>query len=484
MKAIIAGTNIGAKGMVMIFMNMKKVVMEIFLNIFNGFSDMIEKSVNFLIRETNSKFGSSFSEIQTLKLTNTYAGSGDNLLKDLTGLTIEEIASASAGLDEFGKKLNSNTLKSYSDRVNKDAGDPNKTKLSKGGSTAEKKDPIAELFKNADADIAAIRAETAQIGLYGKELAYAAAQAKLLADAKAKGLTDEQIKAIMPQINDKARQYSSASEERDRKKFLEEQSVAFARSRRELEQQTQMLGMTAEETLRYKNYQDLLNDALDKHIELTEADKNALKEQSDAMTQSQITLKKLQEQMEFTKTVSKGLFDDFRNGLKQGQTLWESFANAAINALNKILDKLADQAFDQFFNGLSDEQKSGGKIGSFIFNGGGIGGGQAKPFAKGGVVNKPTMFAYGGVQRGIMGEAGPEAIMPLKRGPNGSLGVEMHGSRQASTPTNVTVPIYVGGEKIDERIIQISGTVAREITGKTIASAAKSSARSQSYRLG
>lgn len=28
---------------------------------------------------------------------------------------------------------------------------------------------------------------------------------------------------------------------------------------------------------------------------------------------------------------------------------------------------------------------------------------------------------------GEMGEAGPEAIMPLKRGPNGSLGVQMHG---------------------------------------------------------
>lgn len=37
------------------------------------------------------------------------------------------------------------------------------------------------------------------------------------------------------------------------------------------------------------------------------------------------------------------------------------------------------------------------------------------------------MFAYanGGVGRfGLMGEAGPEAIMPLKRGPGGRLGVE------------------------------------------------------------
>ena len=36
------------------------------------------------------------------------------------------------------------------------------------------------------------------------------------------------------------------------------------------------------------------------------------------------------------------------------------------------------------------------------------------PYAKGGVVNKPTMFKYGGSKLGVMGEAGPEAILPLQ----------------------------------------------------------------------
>jgi hypothetical protein len=43
-------------------------------------------------------------------------------------------------------------------------------------------------------------------------------------------------------------------------------------------------------------------------------------------------------------------------------------------------------------------------------------------FANGGVVNSPTPFRYAGGM-GIMGEAGAEAIMPLKRGPDGKLGV-------------------------------------------------------------
>jgi len=49
-----------------------------------------------------------------------------------------------------------------------------------------------------------------------------------------------------------------------------------------------------------------------------------------------------------------------------------------------------------------------------------------QPFATGGIVTRPTFFKYakgGTMQNGLMGEAGPEAIMPLKRGADGKLGV-------------------------------------------------------------
>jgi lambda family phage tail tape measure protein len=60
-------------------------------------------------------------------------------------------------------------------------------------------------------------------------------------------------------------------------------------------------------------------------------------------------------------------------------------------------------------------------------------------FANGGaftnsIVSSPTMFKFadGGTTRtGLMGEAGPEAIMPLKRGADGSLGVQANGLREA-----------------------------------------------------
>lgn len=58
--------------------------------------------------------------------------------------------------------------------------------------------------------------------------------------------------------------------------------------------------------------------------------------------------------------------------------------------------------------------------------GGAFQGGNVIPFARGGIVNRPTLFPMAN-GAGLMGEAGPEAVMPLRRGANGSLGVAMHG---------------------------------------------------------
>lgn len=61
-------------------------------------------------------------------------------------------------------------------------------------------------------------------------------------------------------------------------------------------------------------------------------------------------------------------------------------------------------------------------------------------FAKGGafsntIVTRPTTFAFA-KGTGLMGEAGPEAIMPLKRGANGSLGVQGGGGGNVDVVVN------------------------------------------------
>lgn len=77
--------------------------------------------------------------------------------------------------------------------------------------------------------------------------------------------------------------------------------------------------------------------------------------------------------------------------------------------LGESLSKFAGDFFDGLFNANGNAFDASGVV----------------PFANGGVVNRitPFMFANGG-RLGVMGEAGPEAILPLSRGRNGKLGVQ------------------------------------------------------------
>jgi len=70
-------------------------------------------------------------------------------------------------------------------------------------------------------------------------------------------------------------------------------------------------------------------------------------------------------------------------------------------------------------------------------HGGAFSQGRITPFARGGVVRGPSVFPMrGGI--GLMGEAGPEAILPLARGADGRLGVASSGG---GTPVHVTMNI-------------------------------------------
>jgi len=105
---------------------------------------------------------------------------------------------------------------------------------------------------------------------------------------------------------------------------------------------------------------------------------------------------------------------------KQFEDVLKSLAlkmsDLALKAALKPVEGLVSGGIAKLFGGLSSGSPGSGT--SLRLAQGGV-----KPFAAGGVVGTPSYFPMmdGGV--GLAGEAGPEAIMPLQRGPDGRLGV-------------------------------------------------------------
>jgi phage-related minor tail protein len=85
--------------------------------------------------------------------------------------------------------------------------------------------------------------------------------------------------------------------------------------------------------------------------------------------------------------------------------------------------------------------------------------GRVVPFAEGGVVSQPTYFPIGG-GTGLMGEAGSEAILPLKRGADGALGVAASGGGDG--PVQIVFNVTAADAKSFEKSeAQISAMLAR-----------------------
>ncbi|MCM2291906.1 phage tail tape measure protein [Allorhizobium sp. BGMRC 0089] len=136
------------------------------------------------------------------------------------------------------------------------------------------------------------------------------------------------------------------------------------------------------------------------------------------------------------------------------KSLAGSLANITLSSglkpLESALSSLAGSTVSSLSSGVSS---------LFAFAKGGVPG-SITPFANGGVVSSPTYFGMGGGSTGLMGEAGSEAILPLKRGSDGSLGVAMQGGSGTSINFNVQTADASSFQKSQS---QLSAMLARTV---------------------
>jgi len=157
---------------------------------------------------------------------------------------------------------------------------------------------------------------------------------------------------------------------------------------------------------------------------------------------------------------SGGLRRAFDGLIFDGRSLSDAF-NTLAQAMSRTVYNNAMKPVTDHFGGIL-----AGGVNALVGNmmpfekGGVFSGGRMTPFAKGGVVGGPTVFPMRG-GTGLMGEAGPEAIMPLTRGSDGSLGVRAQsGGHSINVTMNISTPDVAGFQRSQS---QIAASVARAL---------------------
>ncbi|MCI9865070.1 tail tape measure protein [Rhizobium skierniewicense] len=222
----------------------------------------------------------------------------------------------------------------------------------------------------------------------------------------------------------------------------------------------------------------------------TDQERQRVIELTEAIATEEEARRKADEATAYYRDLTKAGLDDLFGAIESGKGFWESMGDVAVNSLKRIADTLLDDVLDALLKVNGAAGGSGGGFLSSLFSGifgGGTGGFASlpttgpvptpRPFAKGGafangingfsnqVVNKPTMFAFakGG---GLMGEAGPEAIMPLRRDSSGRLGVSVNGggsSGQGSSSSGGTseVMVSLSPELVGQILSQAQGNAIK-----------------------
>jgi phage-related minor tail protein len=151
-----------------------------------------------------------------------------------------------------------------------------------------------------------------------------------------------------------------------------------------------------------------------------------------------------------SRTVSSSLRQAFDGVVFDGKRLSDALAGLGRSISGNLLDQALAPVQKAVGTGLQSVI-----AGMMPFkDGGAFSSGRVAAFARGGIVDGPTHFPMrGGV--GLMGEAGPEAIMPLARGPDGKLGVRGAGGSgggSVQVTMNISTPDVAGFQRSQTQV--------------------------------
>lgn len=189
---------------------------------------------------------------------------------------------------------------------------------------------------------------------------------------------------------------------------------------------------------------------------------DASKAMVDQIVESREALREAGEAINVADGIRDSFEDAFADILTGAKSVKDAFKDLAASILADIARVIAKRMVAQIFGepGTTGAGSPGGgflsAIASFLTGnalGNAFDGGNVTAFASGGIVNRPTVFPMARGM-GLMGEAGPEAVMPLKRLADGKLGVHSGGR-------SPVINISVDGATTKETAQQIATKVAQ-----------------------
>lgn len=203
-------------------------------------------------------------------------------------------------------------------------------------------------------------------------------------------------------------------------------------------------------------------------------------EEIKALVEKNIALKKTEDALEAARSKQESLAESIASsmgdalmGIVDGtMTVKDAFRSMARDIIKQLYQVIVVQRLV----GSAEAGKESGLAG-FIIKGlssinanGNVfsGGSQIQAYANGGVVGGPTTFPMAGGKTGLMGEAGPEAIMPLKRGSNGKLGVQMEGGGGQNVVINQSFNFQANGDDTVKKLIAQAAPKIAQMTKSSL----------------